>query len=169
MPSLNEGDAGRPEEQGAQRSLVEIRLRPMTAADLDRVEAIERASFTNPWKKRTFRNLLGRDGTELWVAELPDGGIAGYLVLWFAADEGELADLAVAERYRGRGLGAHLLDHAVELARSRGVGSLFLEVRFSNKKAEELYRSRGFQVVTVRHEYYREPTEDALVMLKSLW
>lgn len=145
------------------------RLRPMRAADLDRVLAIERSSFTNPWKERTFRGLLRRKDAELWVAELAGAGVVGYLVLWFATDEGELADLAVAEEQRGRGIGSLLLGRAIDLARDRGVGSLFLEVRSSNRRAAELYRERGFQVVTVREDYYRKPTEDALVMFKSLW
>lgn len=146
-----------------------VRLRRMRAGDLARVVAIERASFSNPWKERTFRNLLGRDDAELWVADLEGAGVIGYLVLWFAGGEAELADLAVDEAYRGGGLGARLLERATELAREREVGSLFLEVRASNERAAALYRSRGFHVVTVRRDYYRHPTEDALVMLRSLW
>lgn len=144
-------------------------LRPMEAGDLERVLAIERASFTNPWNENTFRSLLERGDAELWVAETEAEGVLGYLVLWFAAEEGELADLAVSEEHRSRGLGSRLLDRAMELALDHGVRSLFLEVRASNERAEELYRSRGFRVVTVRKDYYRFPTEDALVMLKSLW
>ena len=141
----------------------------MEPGDLERVLAIERASFSNPWKAGTFRRLLGRKDAELWVAVSEDKGVLGYLVLWFAADEGELADLAVAEPFRNRGLGSRLLDRALELAAEHEVRSLFLEVRASNRGAEALYRSRGFRVVTVRQDYYRRPREDALVMLKSLW
>lgn len=146
-----------------------LRLRPMRADDLERVVGIERSSFTNPWKERTFRSLLPRKDAELWVAELGKSGVVGYLVLWFASEEGELADLAVAEGERGRGIGSLLLSRAVELAREHGVRSLFLEVRASNERAAALYRSRGFEVMTVRRDYYRKPTEDALVMFKSLW
>lgn len=146
-----------------------VRFRPMRADDLDRVTAIERASFTNPWKERTFRNLLPRRDAELWVADVEGEGVVGYLVLWFSGDEGELADLAVAERHRSRGLGSRLLDRAEALALEHGVRSLFLEVRASNERAATLYESRGFRVITVRKSYYRKPTEDALVMLKSLW
>lgn len=141
----------------------------MRADDLDRVTAIERASFTNPWKERTFRNLLPRGDAELWVADVEGEGVVGYLVLWFSGEEGELADLAVAETHRSRGLGSRLLDRAVTLALDHGVRSLFLEVRASNERAATLYESRGFQVITVRKSYYRKPTEDALVMVKSLW
>lgn len=145
-----------------------LRVRPMTEDDLERVCAIENRSFSVPWKRRTFSGLLPRDDAELWVAET-GSDILGYLVLWFVTDEGELADLAVDPEYRGRGIGGFLVGRAVERARTRGVRSLFLEVRASNERALSLYRSRGFNVISVRKGYYTKPREDALVMLKSLW
>lgn len=155
----------------------------MTDADVDPVCEIEKRSFSVPWKPRTFRGLLPREDAELWVAEIDSGpateedrraddeetALVGYLVLWFVSEEGELADLAVDSEYRGRGFGGLLVAHAVERARARGVGSLFLEVRASNDRALSLYRSRGFDVISVRKGYYSKPREDALVMLKSLW
>lgn len=160
------GEEGGVEEKGLPDA---AHLRPMEVRDLERVVAIERASFSNPWKERTFRNLLGRSDAALRVAEMEGAGVIGYLVLWFEGAEGELANLAVAREYQRRGLGSWLLDRAMELVADRDVRSLFLEVRASNEAAEALYRSRGFRVVTVRKDYYEHPTEDALVMLKSLW
>lgn len=160
-----------PEEKGD--PLVDrVRVRPMTEADLDRVTEIEVRSFSVPWKRRTFRSLLDREDAELWVVEPvadPSSSVVAYLVLWFAGDEAELADVAVAREHRGRGLGALLVGRAVERARARGAGSLFLEVRASNERALALYRSRGFRVISVRKGYYTRPREDALVMLRSLW
>jgi len=174
---------------------VRAHIRPMAEADLDRVTEIETRSFSVPWKRATFRSLLDRSDAELWVVEEdvtageqdvsssrgagdpsdpadegpPASSVIAYLVLWFAADEAELADVAVAEDHRGRGLGRLLVGHAVDRARARGAGSLFLEVRASNERALALYRSRGFHVISVRRGYYSRPREDALVMLRSLW
>ena len=39
-----------------------------------------------------------------------------------------------------------------------------LEVRMSNKSAQDLYRRCGFAPVGVRKNYYPESNEDALVM-----
>lgn len=146
----------------------DVTLRPMEAGDVPRVGGIERASFTRPWKEETFRRLLERGRTRLQVAVDPGGRVVGYFVLWHVRDEAELANIAVDPEHRGRGVGALLLDRAVALAREAGAGSLFLEVRASNESAAALYRSRGFQVVAVRKKYYDSPTEDALVMLRSL-
>ncbi len=47
---------------------------------------------------------------------------------------------------------------------AREARSLTLEVRLSNRPAQELYRRFGFAPVGVRKNYYAETNEDALVM-----
>ena len=89
-------------------------------------------------------------------------------MIWWVLDQGELANLAVKESYRGRGLGSALLEQAMAEARDHQVESLFLEVRESNRTAQNLYLARGFVQVAVRRDYYRNPREDALVLLKTL-
>jgi ribosomal protein S18 acetylase RimI-like enzyme len=43
-------------------------------------------------------------------------------------------------------------------------GTVFLEVRESNKAARNLYLSLGFQELGRRPEYYETPLEPAIVM-----
>lgn len=139
----------------------------MDAADVDRVADLEARAFSRPWRADTFRTLLERPGAELVVLEY-DGAFAGYAVLWCILDQGELANIAIEERFRGGGLGGALLDHVLERARVRGVRTLFLEVRVGNRAAAELYSSRGFTEIGRRTDYYDEPREDARVLEKRL-
>ena len=104
----------------------------------------------------------------LRVLETPDLPIAGYAVLWCILDQGELANIAVAPEVRSRGLGAFLLDRMTEEALSRGVESLYLEVRVSNFRARAMYGSRGFEQIGVRRGYYQPSGAEALVMRRSL-
>jgi ribosomal-protein-alanine N-acetyltransferase len=143
-------------------------LRPMKSADVITVARLEVESFSTPWSAATFRTLLRRSGAELWVAELGVDGVIGYYVLWCIQDQGEVANIAVEERFRGRGIGAQLLDHALDVAGSRGVESVYLEVRVSNERAAALYASRGFEQIGVRRNYYERPKEDARVLRKRL-
>ena len=46
----------------------------------------------------------------------------------------------------------------------RGALALTLEVRLSNKGAQEMYKRFGFTAVGVRKGYYADTGEDALVM-----
>ncbi len=142
------------------------RVRPMRPGDLSGVMTIEGEAFSLPWSEATFRSLMDREPWALLVLETPSGEVAGYAVLGCVADQGELANIAVRMQDRGRGWGAHLLDGVLEEARRRGVQQLYLEVRRSNAAAGALYRSRGFQEVGVRRDYYEAPREDARVLVK---
>ena len=145
-----------------------ILIREMMAPDVATVALLEARSFSTPWKEGTFRTLLVRPGAELWVAELEEQGVIGYYVLWCIEDQGELANIAVREDLRGLGVGSRLLAHVIEIARDRGVQSLYLEVRESNDQAAAMYKSHGFIQIGVRRNYYDRPREDARVLMKRL-
>ncbi len=49
-------------------------------------------------------------------------------------------------------------------ARRDGATSVILEVRESNRPAVRLYESIGFRLEGRRNKYYRDPTEDALLL-----
>lgn len=145
-----------------------VAARKMTLQDVQRVAQIEAASFTSPWTADSFGSLLDRPGCELWVLEDPDAGVVGYAVLWCIVDQGELANLAVAESHRREGHASYLLTRMLEVARGRGIERIYLEVRASNVAAAELYRSFGFTQVGRRKQYYDKPVEDALLMALEL-
>lgn len=147
--------------------LLQPDVRPMRAADLDGVMEIERASFSTPWSRTSFRNLLAREDADLWVAEV-EGVVRAYAVVWYVSGEAELGNLAVARSWRCRGLGRWLLDWVLGTAAERGTERIFLEVRESNRAAQRLYERRGFVRVGVRRRYYRAPSEDAWVMCLEL-
>jgi [ribosomal protein S18]-alanine N-acetyltransferase len=144
-----------------------VDIRKMKTTDLPQVMLIELATFTMPWGEATFRGLLRRKDSDLWVAD-HKGDIAGYAVFWAVMDQGELGNVAVDEDYRGQGVGSLLIEAVLERARERGVRDIFLEVRKSNVRAQELYKTFGFSEVGRRKNYYLEPLEDALVMKKSI-
>jgi ribosomal-protein-alanine N-acetyltransferase len=142
-------------------------VRRMEESDLDSVMEIERASFSTPWSRASFSNLLGRDDASLWVAAV-EGNVVGYAVVWYVLREAELGNLAVACGWRRCGVGRYLLDWVLDKARWRGVERIYLEVRVSNRGAQQLYERRGFRHVGVRRRYYRVPVEDARVMCLEL-
>lgn len=141
-----------------------IRIRQATASDIDRVVQLESEAFSDAWTRPSFEQLLTDTRSLFAVACGGDGLVHGYIVAWYVADEGEIANLAVAPTSRRRGIGGMLLDTALDAARTRNVASVYLEVRESNKLARSLYASRGFEEVMRRRRYYRAPSEDALVL-----
>jgi len=146
-----------------------LTIRGARENDVDDVAAIERRAFSDPWSPNSFRALFGNPLVHFAVAEdVVTGKILGYVVSWFVVDEAEIANLAVSDGVRRAGIGARLLDHALEIAKERRSQVVFLEVRESNAAARHLYASRGFEVAGRRAKYYRKPTEDALVLRRGL-
>ncbi len=147
--------------------LLTITLRPAGGSDVRTVVEIERDSFSDPWSSSSFSSLV-RNRDVFFRVALAGGALAGYVVAWFAGGQGEIANIAVAPWARGRGVGARLLDAALDEGAQRGTEEVFLEVRDSNTAARSLYASRGFTAVGRRRNYYRRPVEDALVLRKEL-
>ena len=56
------------------------------------------------------------------------------------------------------------MEAMVTFSRLRGVRAITLEVRESNEGARKLYDSYGFKKEALRRRYYRNPTEDAIIM-----
>lgn len=145
-----------------------VTISAATPGDVPEIVAIERAAFSDPWSARSFREALGHPAVYFACARRDETGIAGYVVAWFVADEGEIANLAVAPEAWGGGVGRALLDAALDEARARKVVAVYLEVRDSNDRARRLYRSRDFEEVGRRRGYYDKPPEDAIVLRRSL-
>ncbi len=144
---------------------------PAQREDLDRLVAIEQASFTAPWTRKMLEAELQNPFSRLLTARLmPDGRtgeIVGYLCLWIVFEELRLMNLAVEAGSRRRGIAKALVLHALSLARDRGAERAVLEVRASNDAARRLYEGLGFRQVAVRARYYTDPIEDAVLMQRE--
>ena len=143
-------------------------LAPMRDQDLAEVMTIESAIYTHPWTRGNFADSL-RAGYECRTYRL-QGELIGYFVLLAAAGEAHLLNLSVAEPRQRRGYGTALLNEATALARQLGAQNVFLEVRPSNRPAQELYYRYGFRKIAVRRGYYpaHAGREDALVLSLAL-
>jgi ribosomal-protein-alanine N-acetyltransferase len=142
--------------------------RPLGSRDLDRVVAIERIAFTDPWPRSAFVELLAQAHVRAFAVDGPGSALAGYALASVVADEGEILNLAVEPGLRRQGLGQLLLDALLATFRSEGVATVHLEVRESNAAAMHLYERAGFRPVSVRRGYYRNPTENAVTMALPL-
>ena len=113
-------------------------------------EAWIRAYFRLEEKDRTIlgdpqHTILDAGGHIYFAVHADTREILGCCAL-LALDEGafEVAKMAVAEPWRGQGIGRQLLHGTIEAARALGVRRLYLETNHSLKNAIALYESEGF-------------------------
>lgn len=101
------------------------------------------------------------------VAESAVCGV-GFLVGRDGGPEWELENIAVLPEYRRRGVGRELLSAVLRHAHSLGAERILLEVRASNESAIRFYKLSGFEPLARRRDYYRDPQEDALILVHEL-
>ena len=144
-------------------------LRRATAADVDKIMALETSIFENDaWSTEMMTRDVTDPGCYYLVAFPPDSPehIVGYAGLQAAqrSPESDIQTIAVVKEARGRGLGRVLMLSLLTEARKRGAREAFLEVRADNPGAQHLYRSLGFEDLGVRRGYYQPDNVDAIVM-----
>ncbi len=150
----------------------EVRIRPMTTGDLDRVISMgQRLRGAPRWSRNAFEAALDPDAQPKRIAmaaESAEAGLVGFAIAAVVPPQAELESIAVATEAQRQGV-ARLLFAALaaELKRSH-VTEVLLEVRTSNVPARSLYQALGFEQTGRRSRYYVDPDEDAILMQLSL-
>lgn len=141
-----------------------MELRKSAPRDAAEIAAAEAVIFPDPWCERDICSYIVTEGSMCYTA-LKDGRVVAYIIGRTIPPEGEIYRIATLPEYRERGIAYRLLDFAVKSERAHGLESLFLEVRTRNAPARALYASYGFSEVGIRRAYYKNPDDDAVVML----
>lgn len=130
-------------------------------------EMLDRLCFTSEcWNAAAFREEASGDNGIVICAE-KDGVMAGLICGYFAADQSDIAAVAVRPDMRRLGIGDLLID-AFEKSLPEITEAVFLDVRESNIPAIRLYQKHGYEKAGLRKNYYREPAENAVIMKKDL-
>jgi ribosomal-protein-alanine N-acetyltransferase len=145
----------------------EVLIRKMSRRDLDVVVSIESKVFSDPWSYNAFKTDLYNDMAYPLVAVF-DEEVVGYACIYIVVGEVQIGNIAVAFDFRKRGVAKMLMNEILRITDEQNCNSVFLEVRESNMAAQELYNSYGFKAVAKRESYYRNPRENAIIMVKEL-
>jgi [ribosomal protein S18]-alanine N-acetyltransferase len=147
---------------------VAIELRKLTARDLDAIDAIERASYPTPWSRSMFAGEIAKPSSLcLGAFDSETDELVGYMIISRSVDVWHVMNVAVAPRYRRRGIALALLDRLFDATADDGRRGYTLEVRVSNTGAIRLYERAGFKPRGIRRGYYTDNREDALIMWKD--
>jgi len=133
----------------------------------EQILEIENSSFPSPWSINAFKGEIDKPISNLW-ALIADKQILGYICFWMFDNEIQIINFAVHPTNRRQRLGQFLLTRTIEAGVSKGMQSIWLEVRPSNLAARNLYTKVGFHEVGRRTRYYSETNEDAIIMALEL-
>jgi [ribosomal protein S18]-alanine N-acetyltransferase len=140
----------------------EIRL--MQPADLTEVLKIENSCFSLPWPAEAFDE---HPHSRAFVLT-DEGTLRSYIIYHLIPPEGIIINFATAPDFRRKGFGMELLEKTLTQIQKQGVRTFYLDVRISNISAQKIYRHFGFSKLGIRKNYYSQPPEDALVMVKYI-
>lgn len=134
--------------------------------DIDGVHRLEVEAFPSPWRREFFVSELTASGRFNLVARRR-GNVIGYVFAMWFFDEMHVNKIAVTASERRQGIAAELMDRCIAFAKAHRIKTISLEVRKSNKGAQEFYKELEFQASYVRQRYYPDG-EAAVVMTKTL-
>lgn len=141
-----------------------ITIRPMRLSDIEAVSKLERRSMSLPWSSGAYVTEINNPNAHYLVAKAEDGALIGYGGIWVIMDEMHITTLAVDPEARGKKVGERILIVLLEEAMRRGATRATLEVRQSNRIAQNLYHKYGFREVAMRPRYYSDNGENAVIM-----
>lgn len=147
-----------------------LRLVPMQPAHLDAVLAIEVRTYSHPWSRGNFIDSLAAGYHARCLLDTDDR-VQAYMLAMAGVDELHLLNIAVAPEQQGRGHALRLLRALAAHAVQSSAEWLWLEVRLSNERAQQLYDRFGFELMGRRKAYYPDRNnqrEDALVMRRAV-
>ncbi len=145
-------------------------VEPMAEHDLLEVVEIEQTCGLSLWGWEAYHTELGRPEAIMRVARRRsrrlrnDGDLHGFIAARLNTEELHVNNIGVRHVARRRGVGGALLAAVLDESTRRGAHKAFLEVRAQNSTAQALYRRYGFVVTGRRKKYYKDPTDDALIM-----
>lgn len=146
-------------------SAIEARFEPITAERLDAVLAIEQRAYSHPWTRGNLQDSLAA-GHIAQCLMLGDA-LLGYLIAMPGYREVHLLNITVAPAHQRRGWARVMLEALALWSRALRADWLWLEVRVSNLRAQQVYLRYGFSRVGLRRGYYplrHGEREDAVVM-----
>lgn len=142
-------------------NLNEIKIEEMTSSDIEGIASIEKECFSEPWSEQSLKAELKNKNAHFFVAQ-DKGKILGYVGAHCYSGECYISNVAVFKEFQNQKIGSMLLKNLIDFMKNK-CEFISLEVRKSNLLAIKLYEKFGFKKVGVRKDFYKKPSEDALI------
>lgn len=141
----------------------DFKIYPMDKTSINSILNISELSFPISWSFESLQSELDNKFAKYVVLKMGNI-IVGYGGMWVIIDEAHVTNIAVHPDARGNGAGNLIVEALFRICRKQKVTAITLEVRRSNFAAINLYEKYGFEEEGIRHHYYEDNGEDAVIM-----
>lgn len=136
-----------------------MEIRQARWAELEALRALQKTAHGTAWDEEIWKEQFGEERALVWVVDDPGKcRLAALLVAWRALNSIEIVDVAVAPRYRRRGIASAMLNTLAAVAGANGVERIVLEVREDNEPAIATYQNLGYRRLGRRSDFYDNGT-----------
>lgn len=143
-----------------------LKIQNMTLNDFENLKKNLRIDFDDFWTVSQLKTEWMGDNRNYIVAK-QNQEIVGFAGMMLNPPEMEIMNIVTKKQVRGTGIGTHLLNKIIEIAKNNGIETIFLEVNETNFIAQRMYRKAGFLEIGVRKKYYHGK-ENAMIMSKKV-
>lgn len=147
---------------------LQLIIRWMHYNDIPKVCKLENQIFPSPWPVESFLYKLENRNFNVSLVGLIGNKLVTYAVSYLVSDEIHISNIAVAPDFRRLKIGETMLRISLKIGKGQQCHVAHLEVRKSNIAAISLYKKYGFQLVSIRKNYYQNEKEDAVLMTRKL-
>ena len=116
---------------------------------------------------RELSEYIQNDSVFIYCAKDKDE-ILGVICILKTPDTVDILDIATDEKYKRQAVASSLIEFVFDICKKEEIFSLMLEVRESNTPAVNLYHKLGFEKISIRKNYYNNPTEDGMIYRREI-
>ena len=139
---------------------------PSEISHFEKIASLEKECFSDPWREEDFSSASNNPAFVcVSVLSSDTDKIIGYGMMYCVEDTCDIINIAVSPLFRHQKIGSRIMEKLISTAKAEGAEKMFLEVRESNSAARGLYEALGFETTGKRKKYYKNPTEDAVLMM----
>ena len=133
--------------------------------DVFDILSLDDENFSNNFDEKFYLEYIKNQ--RVVVAE-NQKNIVGYILFNQILDEAEIYKIVVSKEFRKKQIAFKIVEFLLDELKKNDVKKIFLEVRKSNIPAISLYKKCGFINIREIIDYYTNPKEDGIMMLKEV-
>lgn len=141
-----------------------MEIRKAKSLDAQEIANLEKEIFSDAWRQEDITSCINSNCAMCYVA-IDNNKTVGYIIGNKIPPEAEIYRIATSPDRLREGIGTKIFEFLLGEESPLGITDIFLEVREKNSPAIGLYEKLGFSRIDIRKNYYKNPDDNAIIML----